>query len=239
MNEQFIRNAWILGEEGTEKLHRASVLVAGLGGVGGYVCEVLARAGVGRLVIVDHDVIEPTNINRQIIAMHSTLGKKKTVAMKDRIHDIWPSAKVETLDCFLDQATIAALPQDIDYVVDAIDTVKFSLAVYAQIIRGMKVREEVMKRAVTEDFSNATDLADYLVKKGMPFREAHAVSGQAVHDCIEKGIYLKDMSLEDFQKLSPLFGPDIKEAIAPETCVKNRNSFGGTSYAQVALQLPA
>lgn len=123
MNEQFIRNAWILGEEGIEKLHRASVLVAGLGGVGGYVCEVLARAGVGRLVIVDHDVVEPTNINRQIIAMHSTLGKKKTVAMKDRIHDIWPSAKVETLDCFLDQATIAALPQDIDYVVDAIDTV--------------------------------------------------------------------------------------------------------------------
>ena len=123
MNEQFIRNAWILGEEGIEKLHRASVLVAGLGGVGGYVCEVLARAGVGRLVIVDHDVVEPTNINRQIIAMHSTLGKKKTVAMKDRIHDIWPSAKVETLDSFLDQATIAALPQDIDYVVDAIDTV--------------------------------------------------------------------------------------------------------------------
>lgn len=123
MNEQFIRNAWILGEEGTEKLHRASVLVAGLGGVGGYVCEVLARAGVGRLVIVDHDVVEPTNINRQIIAMHSTLGKKKTVAMKDRIQDIWPSAKVETLDCFLDQASIAALPQDIDYVVDAIDTV--------------------------------------------------------------------------------------------------------------------
>ncbi|MDD7055213.1 MAG: argininosuccinate lyase [Selenomonadaceae bacterium] len=131
------------------------------------------------------------------------------------------------------------LQEDKEGIFDAIDTVKFSLAVYAQIIRGMKVREEVMKRAVTEDFSNATDLADYLVKKGMPFREAHAVSGQAVHDCIEKGIYLEDMSLEDFQKLSPLFGPDIKEAIAPETCVKNRNSFGGTSYAQVALQLQA
>ena len=114
-----------------------------------------------------------------------------------------------------------------------------SLAVYAQLIRGMKVRKDVMKKAVTEDFSNATDLADYLVKKGMPFRKAHAVSGQAVHDCIEKGIYLEDMSLEDFQKLSPLFGADIKEAISPETCVKNRNSLGGTSYKQVELQLSA
>ena len=131
------------------------------------------------------------------------------------------------------------LQEDKEGIFDAIDTVKFSLAVYAQLIRGMKVRKDVMKKAVTEDFSNATDLADYLVKKGMPFRKAHAVSGQAVHDCIEKGIYLEDMSLEDFQKLSPLFGADIKEAISPETCVKNRNSLGGTSYKQVELQLHA
>ena len=131
------------------------------------------------------------------------------------------------------------LQEDKEGIFDAIDTVKFSLAVYAQLIRGMKVRKDVMKKAVTEDFSNATDLADYLVKKGMPFRKAHAVSGQAVHDCIEKGIYLEDMSLEDFQKLSPLFGEDIKEAIRPETCVKNRNSLGGTSYQQVELQLKA
>ena len=131
------------------------------------------------------------------------------------------------------------LQEDKEGIFDAIDTVKFSLAVYAQLIRGMKVRKDVMKKAVTEDFSNATDLADYLVKKGMPFRKAHAVSGQAVHDCIEKGIYLEDMSLEDFQKLSPLFGADIKEAISPETCVKNRNSLGGTSYKQVELQLSA
>ncbi len=129
------------------------------------------------------------------------------------------------------------LQEDKEGIFDAIDTVKFSLAVYAQLIRGMKVREEVTKRAVAEDFSNATDLADYLVKKGMPFRQAHAVSGKAVHDCIEKGIWLEDMSLEDFRKLSPLFGDDIKEAIRPETCVRNRNSLGGTSYEQVRLQL--
>ncbi len=129
------------------------------------------------------------------------------------------------------------LQEDKEGIFDAIDTVKFSLAVYAQLIRGMKVRQDVTRRAVAEDFSNATDLADYLVKKGMPFRQAHAVSGRAVHQCIEKGIWLEDMSLEDYKKLSPLFEDDIKEAIRPETCVKNRNSLGGTSYEQVNLQL--
>ncbi len=97
------------------------------------------------------------------------------------------------------------LQEDKEGIFDAIDTVKFSLAVYAQLIRGMKVRREVMKKAVTEDFSNATDLADYLVKKGMPFRKAHAVAGKAVHQCIEAGKYLEDMSLKEFQALSPLF----------------------------------
>lgn len=131
------------------------------------------------------------------------------------------------------------LQEDKEGIFDAIDTVKFSLAVYAQLIRGMKVREDVMRRAVTEDFSNATDLADYLVKKGMPFRKAHAVAGTAVHECIERGIYLEDLSYADFKHLSPLFEEDVKEAILPETCVKNRNSLGGTSYEQVDLQLKA
>ena len=90
-----------------------------------------------------------------------------------------------------------------------------------------------------EDFSNATDLADYLVKKGMPFRQAHAVSGRAVHLCMERGIWLKDLSLQDFKEFSPLFEEDIREAISPETCVKNRDSLGGTSYHQTELQIEA
>ena len=143
--------------------------------------------------------------------------------------------------------TVKALPlaynkdlqEDKEGVFDVIDTVKFSLAVYAQIIAGLKVKEENMLRAVEEDFSNATDLADYLVKRGMPFREAHAVSGRIVHDCIAKGVYLKDMSLEDFKGYSALFDEDVKEAIKPETCVANRNSLGGTSYHQVEVQIVA
>ena len=129
------------------------------------------------------------------------------------------------------------LQEDKEGVFDAIDTVKFSLAVYTALLRGMTVKGDVMKRAVTEDFSNATDLADYLVKKGMPFRKAHAVAGRAVHLCIEQGKWLEDMTMEEFRALSDLFDADIKEAIRPETCVKNRNSLGGTSYSQVAWQL--
>ena len=129
------------------------------------------------------------------------------------------------------------LQEDKEGLFDAIDTVKFSLAVYAQLIRGMKIRKDVMRRAVEEDFSNATDLADYLVKRGMPFRQAHAVAGKAVHEFIARGIYLKDMSMEDFKKLSPLFEEDVKEAIKPEACAESRDSFGGTSSRQVKLQL--
>ena len=144
-------------------------------------------------------------------------------------------------------ATVKALPlaynkdlqEDKEGVFDALDTVKFSLAVFAQIIAGMKINRANMRRAVEEDFSNATDLADYLVKKNLPFRQAHAVAGKLVHHCIERGVYLKDLTLADFQKFSPLFAADIHDAIKPETCVAARNSQGGTSPKQVELQIRA
>lgn len=141
--------------------------------------------------------------------------------------------------------TVKALPlaynkdlqEDKEGVFDALDTVKFSLAVSAQIVAGMKIRKENMRRAVEEDFSNATDLADYLVKKNLPFRQAHEVSGRLVHYCIERGVYLKDLTLDEFKKFSPLFDADIHDAIKPETCVAARNSLGGTSYRQVEVQI--
>ncbi|MCR5834378.1 MAG: argininosuccinate lyase [Selenomonadaceae bacterium] len=143
--------------------------------------------------------------------------------------------------------TVKALPlaynkdlqEDKEGVFDALDTVKFSLAVFAQIVAGMKVRRDNMRRAVEEDFSNATDLADYLVKKNLPFRQAHAVSGKLVHHCIERGIYLKDLSLDEYKSFSPLFEADIFDAITPETCVAARNSLGGTSPQQVDAQIKA
>ena len=131
------------------------------------------------------------------------------------------------------------LQEDKEGLFDAIDTVKFSLAVYAQLIRGMKLREDVMRHAVEADYSNATDLADYLVRKGLPFRKAHAVAGQAVALCIARGIYLAELPIADYQQLSPLFAEDIYDAISPETCVSCRNSYGGTSYEQAEMQLEA
>ncbi|WP_196599656.1 argininosuccinate lyase [Pectinatus frisingensis] len=131
------------------------------------------------------------------------------------------------------------LQEDKEGLFDTIDTVKFSLAVYAQLIRGMKIKKDIMLKAVREDFSNATDLADYLVKKGLPFRQAHAVSGRAVHYCIEQHKWLENLSMEEYKKLSDLFEADIYDAIKPEICVKNRNSYGGTSYEQVKMQILA
>ena len=131
------------------------------------------------------------------------------------------------------------LQEDKEGLFDTIDTVKFSLAVYAQLIRGMKLREDVMRHAVEADYSNATDLADYLVRKGLPFRKAHAVAGQAVAQCLARGIYLAELPIADYQQLSPLFAEDIYDAISPETCVSCRNSYGGTSYEQTEMQLEA
>lgn len=131
------------------------------------------------------------------------------------------------------------LQEDKEGVFDAIDTVTFSLAVYARLLRGMKVNRAVTERAVAEDFSNATDLADYLAKKGLPFREAHAVAGRAVHYAMERGEWLTDLTAEEFQSLSPLLDEGIREVLRPETCVKNRDSLGGTSYHQVERQIEA
>jgi len=143
--------------------------------------------------------------------------------------------------------TVKALPlaynkdlqEDKEGLFDAIDTVKFSLAVFAQIVAGMKIKVENMRRAVEEDFSNATDAADYLVKKNLPFRQAHEVAGKLVHYCIERGIYLKDLTLDEFKSFSDKFDADIFDAIKPETCVNSRNSLGGTSTVQVKLQIDA
>ncbi|MBQ8588828.1 MAG: tRNA threonylcarbamoyladenosine dehydratase [Clostridia bacterium] len=129
---QFSRNELIIGKEAQKKLFDSSVIIFGLGGVGGYVCEALARAGIGRLDIVDNDTINVTNINRQIIACHSTIGMKKTDAFENRIKDINPSCIVTKHDVFyLPEVSCKFDFASYDYAVDAIDTVtaKLDLAV--------------------------------------------------------------------------------------------------------------
>jgi tRNA A37 threonylcarbamoyladenosine dehydratase len=100
VKEEYIRSAMLLGESGIKKLTAAKVAVFGVGGVGGYVCEALARAGVGELHLFDNDVVSLSNINRQIIAPHSTVGRPKVEVMKERILDINPDCKVVTHQVF-------------------------------------------------------------------------------------------------------------------------------------------
>ena len=124
MKEQFCRTAQLLGNENVEKLFDKHVIVFGVGGVGGYVVEALARSGVGKISIVDNDVVNESNINRQIIALHSTVGMQKVEVLKNRILDINPECQVFVYNQFF-------LPENsndfdfsiYDYVVDAVDTV--------------------------------------------------------------------------------------------------------------------
>ncbi|MEY8766188.1 MULTISPECIES: tRNA threonylcarbamoyladenosine dehydratase [Francisella] len=118
------RTGILVDETGINKLENTNIFVAGCGGVGSYVIEALARAGIGKLTIVDMDVVDPSNINRQLIALHSTIGKSKVDIMKERIADINPECKVNALKTFINpENTLELLSNEkYDYVIDAIDT---------------------------------------------------------------------------------------------------------------------
>lgn len=129
MKEQFIRTAMLLGETAVEKLNNSRVAVFGIGGVGGYVCEALARSGVGKLDLIDKDTVSKSNINRQIIALNSTVGRYKTEVMRERILDINPEAQVCVYNCFYLPETKQEFDfEGYDYVVDAVDTVTAKLS---------------------------------------------------------------------------------------------------------------
>ena len=129
MQDQFSRTRLLLGEAALEKLAKCRVAVFGVGGVGGYVCEALARSGVGAFDLVDDDQVALTNLNRQIIATHSTLGRDKVEVMAERMRDINPAVDVRPRRCFFLPENADEFPFDeYDYVVDAVDTVAAKLA---------------------------------------------------------------------------------------------------------------
>lgn len=130
---QFLRTQWLLGEAAMERLKKARVAVFGIGGVGGYVAEALARSGVFSLDLIDKDVVSLTNLNRQIVALHSTVGRAKVDVMKERILDINPKAQVRTYECFYLPDTRDKFDfSQYDYVVDAVDTVTAKLELITQ-----------------------------------------------------------------------------------------------------------
>lgn len=135
MLTQFSRTELLLGKEAMEKLQNSRVAVFGIGGVGGYVCEALARSGVGAFDLIDDDKVCLTNLNRQIIATYKTIGKYKAEVMKERILEINPKADVRVHKCFFLPENANEFPyEDYDYMVDAVDTVtaKISLVMKAQ-----------------------------------------------------------------------------------------------------------
>ena len=136
MNGMTERTALLLGEDGVERLKKAHVLLFGLGGVGSYVAEALARAGVGNLTLVDDDTVSESNLNRQLVALQSTLGQNKAQVAAARIRDINPDCNVTVAPVFYMPATAHELPFDgpvhYDYIVDAIDTVTAKLEIIRQ-----------------------------------------------------------------------------------------------------------
>ena len=118
------------------------------------------------------------------------------------------------------------MQEDKELTFDAIDTVKGCLALFTGMISSMTFKKDAMEASAKNGFTNATDAADYLVNHGMAFRDAHGIVGQLVLYCIEKGIALDDMSLEEFQAISPVFEEDIYDAISMQTCVKKRMTIG-------------
>ena len=123
MQNQFSRTELLIGKEAVEKLNKSKVAIFGIGGVGSFVVEGLVRAGVGEFVLVDHDTVSETNLNRQIIATTKTIGMSKVEVAKTRILEINPNAKVEIIKEFFMPESKGILDKSIDYIVDAIDTV--------------------------------------------------------------------------------------------------------------------
>lgn len=168
-NDWTTRTALLLGTEGMRRLAASHVLVVGLGGVGAYAAEEIARAGVGRMTLVDADVVSLSNLNRQLPALHSTLGKPKAEVMAARLRDINPDLEIEVRNCFVrDEETEALLDAaHYDFVVDAIDTLSpktfliyYALQRHLPIISSMGAGAKVdPSRIRIADISKTTDCA--------------------------------------------------------------------------------
>ena len=131
------------------------------------------------------------------------------------------------------------LQEDKEAIFDAVDTVKLCLAVFTAMYRTMTVRTQRLRRAASEGFINATDCADYLVKKGMPFRDAYTCVGKLVHFCIDCGKTLETLTLAEYQAVSPLFAEDVYQAIDLQTCLEGRTVPGGPAPSAVQAHLDA
>ncbi|HEL1640003.1 TPA: argininosuccinate lyase [Streptococcus suis] len=129
------------------------------------------------------------------------------------------------------------LQEDKEGMFDSAETILVSIDILAGMLQSMTVHKERMAQSTEKDFSNATELADYLASKGLPFRQAHEIVGKLVLECSKAGYYLQDVTLERYQELSPVIEPDIYTALESETAVSRRNSLGGTGFESIRQQI--
>lgn len=196
MGEEFARTAMLIGEDGVQALAKKRVAIFGVGGVGGFVCEALARAGIGALDLFDDDEVAQSNLNRQIVALNSTLGQKKVAVMAARIADINPNCIVRQNAVFYTPDNADEYPMDVyDYVVDAVDTVSAKLSIITKAKQagvpvissmgaGNKVHPELFEIADIEKTSMCP-LAR-VIRKELKQRHIHKV----------KVVYSKEKPLE-------------------------------------------
>jgi argininosuccinate lyase len=129
------------------------------------------------------------------------------------------------------------MQEDKEAIFDAVDNVKLCVKTFTPMLATMRVLKDNMRHAAAKGFINATDCADYLVKKGMPFRDAYKITGTLVAQCIEKGVTLETLPLDDYKAMTDLFDEDVYDAISLETCVRERKSEGGPSPDEVTKQI--
>ncbi|MFI3242167.1 MAG: tRNA threonylcarbamoyladenosine dehydratase [Alphaproteobacteria bacterium] len=236
MNKRLLRTTALLGEEKTQKITNAKVMIIGVGAVGGYALEALARFGVGEFVLIDFDVFDETNINRQILALSSTIGKKKVDVAKNRVLEINSNAKITILDVKVNHENIDKILDDHkpDFIIDAIDNLSAKLAVIETLYkRGLKFISSMGAALKTDEsfikygkLSNTKNcgLAKFLRKKlksrGVDISKVKCVYSDEQVILPETAMFLEDgnnrNSLGSLPTITAIFGLTIANNIIKE-----------------------
>ncbi len=215
--EEDLRSARLLGMRGLERLKNAHVAVFGVGGVGGYACEALARAGVGELTLVDADTVSLSNINRQIIALHSTVGRPKVEVMRERIRDINADCVVHAVQAFYLPENADDIPLDgFDYVLDAVDTVAAKVEL---VCRAERAGVPIL---------SAMGAGNRLCAEGFAVTDLFATQG-----CPLARVMRQELRRRGIQRLSVVFSSEPVASIpddAPIEETDGRRSPGSLSY---------
>ena len=230
---QFVRTEMLLGPEKMEKLKNSKVCVFGIGGVGGYAVEALVRAGVGSIVIVDKDDVDISNLNRQIIALHSTIGQDKVDVMKNRIHDINPDCIVDARKCFY-------LPDNADefdfseysYVVDAVDTVTAKLLIVQ--------RAEAAGVPVISSMGTGNKLDPARLQVAGIYKTSVCPLAKVMrHECKKRGIKKLKVVYSTEEPIKPFIGRNNEDPekemndktnVSDDTVKRKKDTPGSTSF---------